>query len=255
VFPADDATCNSAAEPSRTGPLAIVTASVSRRNMGEGSWEPVGEEDTENHDRKEVTAMVLTLISALLGGLLLLAGVSKLRDREGMLAAVQGYRLLPPWGERLAATVLPYAEVVLGVLLVLGLGSPFVPAAATTLFLVFLAGLSINLLRGRRELDCGCFAFAKAEGHAPRIGWFHAVRAAALAVAAAVLVFVPVAYGAGTTPLPEYLLGLTLAALLFAVGLAVVGVRAVINPGRRTVDDHLAQARTELRISAAAARP
>lgn len=198
--------------------------------------------------------MVPTLISALLGGLLLLAGVPKLRDREGMLAAVKGYRLLPEAGERVVAVALPYVEVLLGALLVVGLGSPFVPAAAAALFLVFFAGLSINLLRGRRELDCGCFAFAKAEGHAPRIGWFHAGRAAALAALAAALVGLSAGTGGAPASVPEYLLGLALAVLGFAIGLAVVAVRAVINPGRRTVDAHLAQARIELRALSARAR-
>jgi Methylamine utilisation protein MauE len=186
--------------------------------------------------------MVMVLISALLGGLLLLAGVPKVRNREGRLAAVQGYRVLPEAGERLVAHALPYAEILLGVLLVLGLGAPVVPALAAALFFVFFVGLSVNLLRGRRELDCGCFAFANGEGRVPRISWFHAGRAVVLAALAAALLLAPGGYGIGTTPIAEYLLGLALAVLVFTIGLAVVAVRGVVHPGRRAVDVQLSAA-------------
>ena len=198
--------------------------------------------------------MVTVLISALLGGLLLLAGVPHLRDREGRLVVVRGYRLLPEAGERLVAGVLPYVEILLGVLLVAGLGAPLAPAAAGVLFLIFFAALAINLLRGRRELDCGCFAFAKAEGSAPRIGWFHAGRALVLAALAVVLAVTPGGYGIGVTPVAEHLLGSVLAALVLAIGLAVLAVRRVIHPHGHAVDTHLSRARAQLRV-ASRARP
>jgi Methylamine utilisation protein MauE len=189
------------------------------------------------------------LTSALLGCLLLLAGVSKLGDRESRLVTIQGYRLLPDAGERLVAHVLPHTEIVLGALLLIGLGAPVVPAAAMVLFLVFLVALSINLARGRRELDCGCFALFRAEGRAPRISWAHAGRAALLAALAGSLLLPPGGYGIGATPVGEYLLGLALAALLVAAGFATAAVRAVVRPGRRSVDDHLSAARREVRAS------
>ncbi|WP_395245166.1 MauE/DoxX family redox-associated membrane protein [Agromyces sp. MMS24-K17] len=198
--------------------------------------------------------MIPTLVSALLGGLLLLAGIPKLRDRAGMLVAVQGYRLLPAPLERLVAAVLPVVEVALGALLVAGLGAPWTPLAASALFVVFFAGLAINLLRGRRELDCGCFAFAKAEGHAPRIGWFHAGRALVLAALAGGLAVVPGGYGPGFTPVGEQVLGLATAVLVVAAIAAAMTLRTIVNPGRRTVDSHLAQARQELRAASLARR-
>ncbi|MFD3444260.1 MauE/DoxX family redox-associated membrane protein [Microbacteriaceae bacterium 4G12] len=191
--------------------------------------------------------MVIIMISATLGGLLLLAGVSKLRDPNGGLAAVQGYRLIPEVAERFVAVTLPYIEILIGVLLVVGLGAPFVPAAAAVLFLVFFAALSINLLRGRRELDCGCFGFAGATGTAPRISWFHAGRALVLALVSAALLLIPGGYGVGATPLIEHLLGVALALLVVSIGLATFAVRAVVHPRRHRVDLHLSQARARLR--------
>ena len=191
--------------------------------------------------------MITILVSAVLGGLLLLAGVPKLRDRKGGLSAVQGYRLLPEVAERFVATTLPYIEILLGIALVVGIGAPFVPAAAAVLFLVFFVALSVNLLRGRRDLECGCFGFTNAEGSEPRITWFHAARALLLAVLAAALVLIPGGYGVGATPPGEHLLGLALAALVLAIGLATLALRAVIHPHRHSIDTHLAQARTHLR--------
>ncbi|WP_108251071.1 MauE/DoxX family redox-associated membrane protein [Planctomonas deserti] len=190
--------------------------------------------------------MFAIVIAATLGGLLLLAGVSKLHDREGGLAAVQGYRLLPRVAERIVAITLPYVEILIGVPLLLGLGAPVVPAAAAVLFLVFFAALSINLLRGRRELDCGCFGFAGATESAPRITWFHAGRALALAVLAAALLLIPGGYGIGATPLVEHLLGVALALLIVSIGLATFAVRAVVHPRRHRVDVHLSRARAHL---------
>ncbi len=116
-------------------------------------------------------------------GVLLLAGVPKVRDREGLLRVVRGYRILPAPLERLVAATLPSVEIALGVALIAGFAPRIAAAVATVLFTGFCVGLTVNLLRGRRELDCGCFAFGN-EGEAPRIGWFHAVRAATLAVVA-----------------------------------------------------------------------
>lgn len=190
--------------------------------------------------------MIPTAVSALLGGMLLLAGIPKLRDRRGMLQAVQGYRLLPAPLERLTAATLPAAEVLLGALLLAGAPFPLVPAAAAALFLTFFAALAINLLRGRRELDCGCFAFMS-ESRTPRISWFHAVRALVLAAAASALALLPGGYGVAVTPLSEQVLGLALAVLVFAAVLGALAARAVINPGRRSLDSHLAYAKHELR--------
>lgn len=192
--------------------------------------------------------MILIALTSLLGGLLLIAGVPKLRDRRGMLAAVQGYRLLPPVLERAVARGLPWGEVLLGTLLILGVGPRVTGLLAAALFTVFAVALGINLLRGRRDLDCGCFAFAET-GQAPRIGWPHVVRALALAAGGAGAVLL--SNGLGATSVVEYLLGWSLAALVLSAIWAAVFAAKVIHPGRRPVDTHLARARDELVATAA----
>lgn len=195
--------------------------------------------------------MLAVVLATLLGGTLLLAGIPKLRDRESMLRAIQGYRLLPAPLERVAAAALPIVEVILGSALIIGgpLARP-AAAAAAALFFVFAAALALNLAKGRRELDCGCFAFATDESHTPRISWFHAIRAAVLAATAGALAVSSSGFGVGTLPTSAYLLGIAIGGLALAAIFAAAAVRQIINPGRRGLDSHLAGARQQLRASA-----
>ena len=173
--------------------------------------------------------MLWTMIAAAVGGVLLLAGVPKVRDREGLLRVVRGYRILPA--------------------LIAGFAPRIAAAVATVLFTGFCVGLTVNLLRGRRELDCGCFAFGN-EGEAPRIGWFHAVRAATLAVVAGAL-----AATTSTAPTPaEHVLAVAGVLVVLAAIVAAVQLRSVVHLGRRPVDAHLSKASIELRVASAISR-
>ncbi|EME15474.1 MauE/DoxX family redox-associated membrane protein [Rhodococcus triatomae] len=188
--------------------------------------------------------MFWVVVASVLGGTLLLAGVPKLGDRDGLLTVVKGYRLLPAPAERTVAATLPFAEVAIGVLLIAGLGGRWPAAAATVLFAGFVTGLTVNLARGRRDLDCGCFAFGA--GHeVPRIGWFHAGRAALFAVAALALTVAP---APEVTPVGR-LVGVAGGLLLVLAVVSVAQLRAVVHPGRRPVDDYLTSASITLRAA------
>ncbi len=192
--------------------------------------------------------MLWAALSSALGATLLWAGVPKVGDRARLTRAVRGYRLLPdalaPW----IATVLPWVEIVLGAALVIGGAPRLAGAAAAALFAVFFAALTVNLARGRRDLDCGCFAFAAGGDEVARIGWWHAVRAAVLAISAAVLVTTP--------PLSGFDRAAGAGIGLFAVAVLGVGLyaRSVMSLGRRPVDDYLTDAAIELRAVSALSR-
>lgn len=193
--------------------------------------------------------MLWTIIASAVGGVLLLAGVPKVRDREGLLRVVRGYRILPAPLERLVAATLPSVEIALGVALIAGFAPRAAAAVAAVLFAGFCAGLTVNLLRGRRELDCGCFAFGQ-EGDAPRIGWFHALRAAALAVVAGALA--ATTYGSPTPG--EHVLTVASVLVVLAAVVAAVQLRSIVHLGRRPVDEHLSKASIELRVASAISR-
>ena len=110
-----------------------------------------------------VDSTAVRLFLRLLFGLILLsAGTCKLVHSQQFRQSIQDYRLVPSKLEaQLSASiilsfVIPIAELLTG----LGLISGFwlVPAAvlAIGLFVVFSGAITINLLRGRRDLSCHC---------------------------------------------------------------------------------------------------
>jgi uncharacterized membrane protein YphA (DoxX/SURF4 family) len=92
----------------------------------------------------------------LLSGVLLAAALPKLTDPEQTVRAVRAYRLLPELTVRPFAYALPYLEVALALLLLIGIGTQVVAAAVGVLLLVFLGGVVSAWGRGLR-IDCGCF--------------------------------------------------------------------------------------------------
>ena len=125
---------------------------------------------------------VQLLLRLSLGGLLVLAGLSKLADRAGFRQAVADYQLLPAALERPFATALPWIETELGALLLLGLATTAVAALAAPLFLCFALAIAINLARGR-SFDCHCFGSVQSDP----IGWAALLRSTALVLAALVV--------------------------------------------------------------------
>src|SRR3989337_585061 len=93
---------------------------------------------------------VQLLLRLTLGGLLVLAGVSKLADRHAFRQAVAEYQVLPAALERPFAMALPWLETAFGALLLLGLGTAVVAALAAALFLTLGIAIGINLGAGRR---------------------------------------------------------------------------------------------------------
>ena len=86
----------------------------------------------------------------------LASALGKLRDRRAFAAIVLDYRVLPrPWA-RAFAVVLPWLEVAAGLMLLAGLGTKIGAALSGVLLLSFTLAVGVNLLRGRKNLDCEC---------------------------------------------------------------------------------------------------
>jgi hypothetical protein len=122
-----------------------------------------------------------------LAGLFALALKGKLEDLDAFVATVRNYRILPEILVRPGALAVLAGEI----LVVAGLPFPATrPAAAGlagALLFVFAGALAINIVRGRRSIDCGCFRSALRG----RIGWSQVLRNGLLAAAAATLVVAP----------------------------------------------------------------
>lgn len=134
---------------------------------------------------------VQLLLRLALGGLLVLAGVSKLADRGAFRRAVAEYGLLPPSLEGPFANALPWIETALGTLLLVGLGTTVVAALSVPLFLCFAIAVGVNLARGR-SFDCHCFGSLQRDP----IGWGALLRSTLLVLAALVVAIGASRFGA-----------------------------------------------------------
>ncbi|MGC0414897.1 MauE/DoxX family redox-associated membrane protein [Embleya sp. AB8] len=84
------------------------------------------------------------------------AGWEKAVDPDRAAYAVRGYDLLSEDLVKPVGYALPYLELGLAVLLVVGLGTRLVAALSALLLLVFIAGIAQAWARGL-AIDCGCF--------------------------------------------------------------------------------------------------
>ena len=99
-----------------------------------------------------------------LGGLFLYAGFTKvfpLEHRFLFEMTVSAYRLLPVWGVIVVARALPWLEMALGLVLMLGWLQRYVASFVALLLGFFIAVMSITYARGV-EVNCGCFGFGEA---------------------------------------------------------------------------------------------
>jgi uncharacterized membrane protein YphA (DoxX/SURF4 family) len=104
----------------------------------------------------EVALAVRTLVALIF----LTAAYGKLRHWTVFQGVIANYRLLPELLVAPVAYLLPPVEAVLGAALLLGLGSPWSEGVAASLLLLFAVAMGINIGRGRRHIDCGCFQSA-----------------------------------------------------------------------------------------------
>ncbi|BCX17877.1 MAG: hypothetical protein KatS3mg117_1559 [Geminicoccaceae bacterium] len=129
------------------------------------------------------TSFLHWLVAFLLAGIFLPSAWSKLRAIDEFTGIVADYRLLPGPLVEPVARLLPILEVATGLLVLLPPVWPVAAALATGLLLLFALAMAINLARGRREIDCGCYLGRQKE----RIGWPLVVRNLLLAAASLVL--------------------------------------------------------------------
>ena len=103
-----------------------------------------------------IRALALGLRIAL-GAILVYSAWSKLKDSWALFAmAVDSYQVLPLWGVRLVARTLPWVELLIGVLLIVGRWMRVATVACSLLLLVFF-GLMVRAHLKGMEINCGCF--------------------------------------------------------------------------------------------------
>jgi len=95
-------------------------------------------------------------VRLLLGGLFLFTGIPKIADISGFIELVDGYEILPTALARLAGSVLPWVELLLGCSLVLGVFVRLASAVTIPLAVSF-ASVGIYAMVKGGGIICGCF--------------------------------------------------------------------------------------------------
>jgi len=144
---------------------------------------------TEGTGNKRIWTWKMGLFLAgrlVLGAIFIYASLDKI-FKPGLFAeAVYNYQILPDILINLTALVLPWLELVVGVMLVAGIWLPGAVLLSTLLLLAFSGTLIFNLSRGL-NISCGCFT---AEPSTDPISFWTVMRDASFLVPALYLLFV-----------------------------------------------------------------
>ena len=100
---------------------------------------------------------LITLLGRLtLGGVLLVAGGLKAFDPAGAANAVAAYRILPTPVAHIVGYALPWLEIAIGLLLIIGISVRWAATTGGIIMFVFVAAIISVWARGML-IDCGCF--------------------------------------------------------------------------------------------------
>ena len=110
----------------------------------------------EGGSRSELKDWVGLAARLVLGVVLLVAGLLKITALGSSRTATRAYELMPVDIANFVGTLLPIAEIVLGVLLIIGLLTRGSALLGGLLMLAFIAGITSAWARGL-TIDCGCF--------------------------------------------------------------------------------------------------
>lgn len=97
-----------------------------------------------------------TVARLVLGGVFIVSGALKVSDLAASGRSVVAYRLLPYSAATTVGAVLPFVEIGVGLLLVVGLATRLAAAVSVVLLVAFIVGIISVWSRGLR-IDCGCF--------------------------------------------------------------------------------------------------
>lgn len=108
-----------------------------------------------NRSGSSWTKIASSIISIVIGALLLWSGIQKAMKPDDFALALHDYGLLPLELEHIMSTLLPLAEITVGFLLITGMLVALATFSAACLLLLFSAAMAIVLAQNRL-VDCGC---------------------------------------------------------------------------------------------------
>jgi uncharacterized membrane protein YphA (DoxX/SURF4 family) len=123
--------------------------------------------DEEVPRRRAVPAWrpwVSTVARLGLAAVFAIASLTKISSTDAIVRSVRAYQILPEGAVHPVAYALPFLELALAVLLLLGIGTRLVAGVAAVALVLFIAAVSSAGLRGLK-IDCGCFGGGGAVTH------------------------------------------------------------------------------------------
>lgn len=92
-----------------------------------------------------------------IAGLFLYAGLYKINYTAEFAESIASYRMVPFWGVNLLAIVMPWIELLCGILLITGIRSKTAAVIIGGMLIMFTLGVLVNLVR-QSPISCGCFS-------------------------------------------------------------------------------------------------
>jgi uncharacterized membrane protein YphA (DoxX/SURF4 family) len=99
---------------------------------------------------------ILLFFRFVVGGVFIWAGLSKIFDPLGFAQNIANYRIFSQALSLFLALIMPWMEVICGLLLVLGIFRETASFMLSGSLVVFLGLIIVTLVRGL-DIDCGCF--------------------------------------------------------------------------------------------------
>jgi uncharacterized membrane protein YphA (DoxX/SURF4 family) len=96
------------------------------------------------------------LLRVYVGGVFIYASMYKINYPGEFAETIASYQLLPYWAINITALVMPWLELVSGVLLILGVRTKSAAALIGGMLILFSLAILVTLLRGI-PIGCGCF--------------------------------------------------------------------------------------------------
>jgi uncharacterized membrane protein YphA (DoxX/SURF4 family) len=102
------------------------------------------------------------LARLVLGGIFIYASLGKIGQPLEFAKIIKNYQVLPEFLVTLPALVLPWLELLAGVLLIAGIWTRSAALLLSGLLLAFILALGVNAVRGI-DVSCGCFSTSAAD--------------------------------------------------------------------------------------------
>jgi uncharacterized membrane protein YphA (DoxX/SURF4 family) len=96
------------------------------------------------------------LLRVYIGGVFIYASMYKINYPGEFAETIAGYQLVPYWAVNLMALAMPWAELIAGILMILGVRTKSAAAVLAGMLVMFSLAILITLIRDI-PIGCGCF--------------------------------------------------------------------------------------------------